>query len=74
MPCFSDFVDQTNLKTNRKFSLSLSHYRCHETPINVENRVKKGIKLKSQKTKFYGDYQFRSAHAAKHVCLAVFTN
>ena len=72
MPCFSDVVDQNNLKTNRKFSLS--QYRCHETLIDVENRVKKGIKLKSQKTKFYGDYQFRSAHAAKHVCLAVFTN
>ena len=72
MPCFSVFVDQTNLKTNRNFSLS--HYRCHETPIDVENRVKKCIKLKSQKTKFYGDYRFRSAHAAKHVCLAVFTN
>ena len=31
MPCFSVFVDQTNLKTNWKFSLS--QYWCHETPI-----------------------------------------
>jgi len=41
MPCFSDVVDQNNLKTNRKFSLS--QYRCHETLIDVENRFKNAL-------------------------------
>ena len=57
VPWFSVFVDQTNLKTIWKFSLS--QYRCHKTPIDVENCVKSCIKLESQKTKFYGDYQLR---------------
>ena len=34
----SNFVDQSNLKTNSKFSLS--QYTCHETPADVENCVK----------------------------------
>ena len=41
MPCFSVFVGQTNRKINLKFSLS--QYRCHETPIDVENCVKSAL-------------------------------
>jgi len=41
VPWFSVFVDQTNLKKIWKFSLS--QYRCHKTPIDVENCVKSQI-------------------------------
>ena len=36
--------------------------------------LKLHYKLKSLKTRFYGDYQLRSAHAAKHVRVEVITN
>ena len=45
MPCFSVFVDQTNLKKIE----NLVQYRCHETPIDVENCVKNALNLNLRK-------------------------
>ena len=75
---FSVFVDQTNLKIIWKFSLSL--YRCHKTPIDVENCVKSALNSNHRKQHFTvitnwggGDYQLRSALAAKQIWVAVIT-
>ena len=50
VPWFSVFVDQTNLKINWKFSLS--KYRCHKTPIDVENCVKSVLNSNHRKQNF----------------------
>ena len=78
VPWFSVFVDQTNLKIIWKFSLS--RYRCHKTPIDVENYVKSTSNSNLRKQKFTvitnwggGDYQLRIALAAKHIWLVVIT-
>ena len=69
MPWFSVFVDQTNLKIIWKFSLS--QYKCHKTPKDVENCVKSALNSNHRKQNFTvitnwsgGDYQLRSALAA----------
>ena len=78
VPWFSVFVDQTNLKIIWKFSLS--QYRCHKTPIDVENCVKSALNSNHRKQNFMvitnwggGDYQLRSALAAKQIWVAVIT-
>jgi len=78
MPCFSVFDDQTNMKRYLKFSLS--QYKCHEIQIDAENCVKSALNSNLRKQDFtvitnWGarDYQLRSAHAAKHVWVAVIT-
>ena len=75
---FSVFVDQTNLKII--WRLSLSQYRCHKTPIDVENCVKSALNSNHRKQNFTvstnwggGDYQLRSALAAKQIWVAVIT-
>jgi len=79
MPCFSVFADQTNLKTNWKFSLS--QYRRHESLIDVENCVKNALNLNLRKQDFTvttngggGDYQFEERACQKHIWVAVITN
>ena len=78
VPWFSVFVDQKNLKIIWKFSLS--QYRCHITPIDVENCVKSALNSNHIKQNFMvitiwggGDYQLRSALAAKQIWVAVIT-
>ena len=78
VPWFSVFVDQKNLKIIWKFSLS--QYRCHITPIDVENCVKSALNSNHIKQNFTvitiwggGDYQLRSALAAKQIWVAVIT-
>ena len=78
MPWFSVFVDQKHLKIIWKFSLS--QYRCQITPIDVENCVKSALNSNNIKQNFTvitiwggGDYQLRSALAAKQIWLAVIT-
>ena len=78
VPWFSVFVDQTNLKIIWKFSLS--QYRCHKTPIDVENCIKSALNSNHIIQNFTvitnwggGDYQFRSALAAKQIWVAVMT-
>ena len=72
VPWFSVFVDQTNLKIFWKFSLS--QYRCHKTPIDVDNCVKSALNSNHRKQNFTvitncggGDYQLRCALAAKQI-------
>ena len=74
----SVFVDQKNLKIIWKFSLS--QYRCHKTPIDVENCGKSALNSNHRKQNFTvitnwggGDYQLRSALAAKQIWVAVIT-
>ena len=50
VPWFSVFVDQKNLKIIWKFSLS--QYRCHKTPIDVENCVKSALNSNHRKQNF----------------------
>ena len=50
VPWFSVFVDQTNLKIIWKFSLS--QYRCHKPPINVENCIKSALNSNHRKQNF----------------------
>ena len=50
VPWFSVFVDQTNQKISWKFSLS--QYRFHKTPINVENCVKSALNSNHRKQNF----------------------
>ena len=78
VPWFSVFVDQTNLKIIWKFSLS--QYRYHKTPIDVENCVKSALNSNHRNQNFTvitnwggGDYQFRSALAEKQIWVAVIT-
>jgi len=78
VPWFSVFVDQTNLKIIWK--LSLSQYRCHKTPIDVEIYVKSTSNSNLRKQKFTvisnwggGDYQLRSILSAKHIWVVVIT-
>jgi len=67
-----------NLKIIWKFSLS--QYRCHKTPIDVENCVKSALNSNHIKQNFTvitnwggGDYQLRSVLAAKQIWVAVIT-
>jgi len=78
VPWFSVLVDQTNLKLIWKFSLS--QYRCHKTPIDVENCVKSALNSNRRKQNFMviiiwggGDYQLRSALTAKQIWVEVIT-
>ena len=78
VPWFSVFVDQTNLKIIWKFSLN--QYRCHKTPIDVENCVKSALNSNHRKQNFtvitnwgVGDYQLRSALATKQIWVVVIT-
>ena len=78
MPWLSVFVDQTNLKIIWKFSLG--QYRCHKTRIDVENCVKSALNSNHRKQNFTvitnwggGNYQLRSALAAKQIWVAVIT-
>ena len=78
VPWFSVFVNQTNLKMIWKFSLS--QYRSHKTPTDVENCVKSALNSNLRKQNFTvitnwggGDYQLRSALAAKPIRVAVIT-
>ena len=50
VPWFSVFVDQTNLKIIWRFRLS--QYRCHKTPIDVENCVKSALNSNHRKQNF----------------------
>ena len=59
---------------------SLSQCRCLKTPIDVENCVKSALNSKNRKQNFTvitkwggGNYQLRSALAAKHIWVAVIT-
>ena len=67
-----------NLKIIWKFSFS--QYRCHITPIDVENCVKSALNSNHRKQNFTvntiwggGDYQLRCALAAKQIWVAVIT-
>ena len=78
VPWFSVFVDQKNLKIIWK--CSLSQYKCHKTPINIENCVKNELNSNHRKQNFTvitnwgaGDYQLRNALAAKQIWVAVIT-
>ena len=44
------FFDQTNLKIILKFSVS--QYRCHKTPIDVENCIKSALNSNHRKQNF----------------------
>ena len=63
------FVDQTNLKIIWKFSLS--QYRCHKTPIDVENCVRSALNSNQRKQNF--TVILRIALAAKQIWVAVIT-
>ena len=72
VPWFSVFVYQTNLKIIWKFSLS--QYRCHKIPIDVENCVKSALNSNLRKQNITvitnwggGDYQLRSACRKTHL-------
>ena len=78
VPWFSVFVDQTNRKIIWKFSLS--QFRCHKTPIDIENCVKSALNSNHRKQNLTvftnwggGDYELRSALAAKQIWVAVIT-
>ena len=62
------------------WKFSLSQYRCHITPIDVENCVKSALNSNHINQNFTvisiwggGDYQLRSALAAKQIWVVVIT-
>ena len=64
-------------KSENKLKIQFQSYKCHETPIDVENCVKNAVTENLRKLNFMKDdedYQLRSALAAKHIWVAVITS